>query len=246
MPTICWPSTKPSRSWPRQDPVAARLVKLRYFAGLSLEAGRRGPRHRPPTAYRIWAYARAWLRAGDRRRASDRHSSPSPAAEFGEDFLQCGLRVYALRSWRASGIVPRGQAMNEREIFLECPREAVPGGTRRLTWTSACGRRRCASPARRGPAREHAELGSFLEAPPAAVASGASPTIDQPPTERPGTVDRPLQAEGADRRGGHGRRLRRRAIAARAPQGRPEGHQAGDGHASRSSPASRPSARPWR
>ena len=57
---------------------------------------------------------------------------------------------------------------------------------------------------------------------------------------------RPLQADGADRRGGHGRRLRRRADAARAPQGRPEGHQAGDGHQAGRSPASRPSARPWR
>ena len=35
--------------------------------------------------------------------------------------------------------------------------------------------------------------------------------------ERPGTVDRPLQAAGADRRGRHGRGLRGRAAAPRAP-----------------------------
>jgi RNA polymerase sigma factor (TIGR02999 family) len=44
-----------------QDPVKARLVKLRYFAGISLEdaAGMLGVS--PATAKRYWIYARAWL-----------------------------------------------------------------------------------------------------------------------------------------------------------------------------------------
>jgi RNA polymerase sigma factor (TIGR02999 family) len=47
----------------RQEPAKAELVKLHYFAGLSLaEAGRAlGLSHR--TAKRHWAYARAWLYA---------------------------------------------------------------------------------------------------------------------------------------------------------------------------------------
>jgi RNA polymerase sigma factor (TIGR02999 family) len=45
-----------------REPVVARLVELRFFAGLTLEqaAGCLGLSER--TAYRHWAYARAWLR----------------------------------------------------------------------------------------------------------------------------------------------------------------------------------------
>ncbi|HEX5272451.1 MAG TPA: ECF-type sigma factor [Gemmataceae bacterium] len=50
----------------REEPAKAELVKLHYFAGLSLEeAGRAvGVSHR--TAKRHWAYARAWLYAAIR------------------------------------------------------------------------------------------------------------------------------------------------------------------------------------
>jgi RNA polymerase sigma factor (TIGR02999 family) len=50
----------------REEPAKAELVKLHYFAGLSLEeAGRAlGISHR--TAKRYWAYARAWLYAAIR------------------------------------------------------------------------------------------------------------------------------------------------------------------------------------
>jgi DNA-directed RNA polymerase specialized sigma24 family protein len=43
------------------DPLKARLVKLRYFAGVSLEdaAGMLGIS--PATAKRYWIYARSWL-----------------------------------------------------------------------------------------------------------------------------------------------------------------------------------------
>ena len=45
-----------------EDPRAARLVELRFFLGLTLEeaAAHLGLQER--TAYRDWAYARAWLR----------------------------------------------------------------------------------------------------------------------------------------------------------------------------------------
>ncbi len=46
-----------------QDPVKARLVELRYFAGLTGEQAAEVLGISPTTADRHWAYARAWLRA---------------------------------------------------------------------------------------------------------------------------------------------------------------------------------------
>ena len=47
----------------REEPVKAELVKLRYFAGLSLEAAAACLDISPATAKRYWAVARAWLYA---------------------------------------------------------------------------------------------------------------------------------------------------------------------------------------
>jgi RNA polymerase sigma factor (TIGR02999 family) len=43
------------------DPTAAQLVKLRYYAGLSVEEAGDSLGLSRPTAYRLWAYARSWL-----------------------------------------------------------------------------------------------------------------------------------------------------------------------------------------
>jgi RNA polymerase sigma factor (TIGR02999 family) len=43
------------------DPVKAELVKLRFFAGLTLVEAARALEISEPTAKRYWAYARAWL-----------------------------------------------------------------------------------------------------------------------------------------------------------------------------------------
>ncbi|HXG08525.1 MAG TPA: ECF-type sigma factor [Gemmataceae bacterium] len=43
------------------DPQAAELVKLRYFAGLSIEETAQALKISPRSADRLWAYARAWL-----------------------------------------------------------------------------------------------------------------------------------------------------------------------------------------
>jgi RNA polymerase sigma factor (TIGR02999 family) len=43
------------------DPEAARLVELRYFAGLTLAEAAKVLEVSPRTADRLWAYARAWL-----------------------------------------------------------------------------------------------------------------------------------------------------------------------------------------
>jgi RNA polymerase sigma factor (TIGR02999 family) len=44
-----------------EDPTAARLVRLRYYAGLSLEGAAESLEISTATAYRRWSYARAWL-----------------------------------------------------------------------------------------------------------------------------------------------------------------------------------------
>ena len=44
-----------------EDPQAAQLVKLRYFAGLSIEDAAESVGFSRSTAYEHWAYARAWL-----------------------------------------------------------------------------------------------------------------------------------------------------------------------------------------
>lgn len=45
-----------------EDPVAARVVELHYFAGLSIEDAATALGMSRATAYRHWTYARAWLR----------------------------------------------------------------------------------------------------------------------------------------------------------------------------------------
>jgi RNA polymerase sigma factor (TIGR02999 family) len=44
------------------DPQAAELVKLRYFAGMSIPEAAEALTLPPRSADRLWAYARAWLR----------------------------------------------------------------------------------------------------------------------------------------------------------------------------------------
>ena len=44
-----------------EDPLKAKLVKLRFFAGVSLEDAARMIEVSPATAKRYWVYARSWL-----------------------------------------------------------------------------------------------------------------------------------------------------------------------------------------
>ncbi len=55
-----------------EDPLKANLVKLRYFAGLSLPEAAAALNLSERTAGRHWAYARAWLR----RAAEDASGAP--------------------------------------------------------------------------------------------------------------------------------------------------------------------------
>jgi RNA polymerase sigma factor (TIGR02999 family) len=58
-----------------REPEAARLVELRFFAGLTLDEAARDLGIAPRTAYRHWAYARAWL-----KRELDERAGPEPPA----------------------------------------------------------------------------------------------------------------------------------------------------------------------
>jgi RNA polymerase sigma factor (TIGR02999 family) len=49
------------RQFEIEEPVKAKLVKLRYFAGVSLEDAARMLDLSPATAKRYWVYARSWL-----------------------------------------------------------------------------------------------------------------------------------------------------------------------------------------
>src|SRR5262245_29785678 len=46
-----------------EEPVKAELVKLRHFAGLTVDEAAEALKISPATADRYWAYARAWLHA---------------------------------------------------------------------------------------------------------------------------------------------------------------------------------------
>jgi DNA-directed RNA polymerase specialized sigma24 family protein len=54
-----------------EDPVAARVVELRHFAGLSIEDAAAAVGLSRATAYRHWTYARAWLRDAVSRAESE-------------------------------------------------------------------------------------------------------------------------------------------------------------------------------
>jgi DNA-directed RNA polymerase specialized sigma24 family protein len=57
------------------DPVAAKLVELRVFAGLSVDESAAIVKLSPSTAKRTWDYARAWLR---REVGDESESRPNP------------------------------------------------------------------------------------------------------------------------------------------------------------------------
>jgi len=58
----CWSSTQHWRGSTAADPQAAQLVKLRYFAGLTIPQAAEMLDISPRKADFIWSFARAWLR----------------------------------------------------------------------------------------------------------------------------------------------------------------------------------------
>ena len=60
--STCWPWTRPSTALEAKDQRKAELVKLRYFAGLTVEQAAEALGISASTADNDWAYARSWLR----------------------------------------------------------------------------------------------------------------------------------------------------------------------------------------
>lgn len=55
----------------QEDPPAAQVVKLHFFAGLSIEEAAMAMGISRATAYRHWTYAKAWLRSALRRATNE-------------------------------------------------------------------------------------------------------------------------------------------------------------------------------
>ena len=201
----------------RRGPGKAELVKLRYFAGLTVEEAARGPRRlaaRPPTA-----------------------TGPTP----GPGCSTSSASRDRPESWRIDSV--RGRLPRR---FSHCPMDGTCGdGRHPMNRTPARARRRSSwrpwssddpdaaaglpgpglrrTPSLRGagrgacsrPTSRPAASSSCPTAPPTVTVA----TVDEPPVGGPGHGHRPVQAAGADRRGRHGRRLHGRADRAGAPQG---------------------------
>jgi len=59
-----WPRTNWRTKYPalaRRDPVSADLVKMRYFAGLSMSEAAQALGIPLRTAERLWTFAKTWL-----------------------------------------------------------------------------------------------------------------------------------------------------------------------------------------
>ena len=148
-----------------EDPGKAELVKLRFFAGLTIERGRRGPRHlaahrRPLLGLRPGLAAprgRAATRAGpaaEKFFVRTRERTPAPilalAVEAAESRTQVGRRHADDPSAKRSSSRPWScRVADERAAFLDGPAAA----------TRSCGggSRRCSAPT--------TQAGSFLRAP---------------------------------------------------------------------------------
>ncbi len=68
-----------------EDPVKARLVELRFFAGLTLDEASKALGVSAVTAKRYWRYARAWL-----HREVAGSDDPGDAPAGGQDFFRPG------------------------------------------------------------------------------------------------------------------------------------------------------------
>ena len=75
-PTICWRWTRRCTRFGEREPRKAELVKLRFFAGLTIAEAAAAMDISEATAERYWAYARVWL-----------HCELEPSAETGKNAL---------------------------------------------------------------------------------------------------------------------------------------------------------------
>ena len=205
------PGRGPRRALAAKDPRKAELVKLRFFAGLTIEQAAEALGISAATADNDWAYARAWLRLAMRGDEAD-----AAAAERFREFLPARwVNPRPISHWPVEATdEPVGdRSMNavqldEEAIFHVARRDRRRRGAGRLP------RRRPAA----GDAALRGRVEALLRRPRAGGelpgVARRGPTADGRPARRGRAArhgHRPLQAAGADRRGRHGRRLHGRA-----------------------------------
>ena len=218
-----------------RDPQKARLVELRYFAGLTGDQAAAVLGISPSSADRQWTYTRAWLRR-------ELGSAPGPDARFSE---RAGIPDAGGADSRIEGWRPRRSASEVRhERRRDLPPGAGPAATPRSarpTCEQACGGDAALRASVEALLRADVGATGFMERPPPDPAA----TVDVPIGERPGTVIGPYKLLEQIGEGGMGTVWMAAADrAGQAPGGRSSSSRPG-WTPGRSSPASRPSARPW-
>ena len=182
--------------------------------------------------------------------------SPDAARVTSPAFPAKSLHEFAARDthWTIEQTPPWiDTAMTERERSVHRrPGAAQPGRAARRILDAGLRRRsrRCAAGWKRL-LREHEQAGSFLEQPAAApgahraCSSASGEKVAAAATEGPGTVIGPYKLLQQIGEGGMGTVCMAEQTQPVQPQGGAQAHQARHGLAARSSPASRPSGRPW-
>ena len=113
----------------QRDPVKARLVELRYFAGMTGEQAAEILGVSPSTADRHWTYACAWLRrevqagkAAEEKRAPEKQ--PLPATERGANPASFSPRSIRAGYWGGVAFSCR-----EKILMLPTPFRRIEDGT---------------------------------------------------------------------------------------------------------------------
>ena len=210
-----------SRRWSIRQ--AAELVKLRYFAGLTGRAGRRGSRHLATNGRPLWAFARAWLL--QKIQGGGFPSAPGDRTTFEFVRVLCAFRRRNSHCLSEDNDVGGDRAMTDRELVhcRQCNLRSTSAEARRRTCDDACGDDPAAAATSRSPARVPTRGRELPRIPAALRLPPRRPPASS--TELPGHGHRPVQAAAADRRGGHGHGLHGRADPAGAADGRAEAHQ---------------------
>ena len=131
------PGRGPRPGWPRDDPDAAELVKLRYFAGLTDRPGGRVPRHLPPDRRpRTGPTPGPGCTASSRRQPSRR--SPRSRRHFLAD-SSARFRTDRRRQLTARSRSMSDQDRPRRTIFLAALERRRTRTDRRRVPRRACG-----------------------------------------------------------------------------------------------------------
>ena len=204
-------------------PDRAEVVKLRFFAGLTMAETARVLGISQPTAERYWTIRPhlALCRASGRGRSPPANESNGPGDGFAADFVALSLGAPLRRRPIMTDLSDRRIDLPRRPGAADArgPGRVPRRGVRRRRRSSA-GRSSGCSPPTPRPATSWRPA-AWMDA-----------TEDHVPIEeRPGTVIGPYKLMEQIGEGGHGPGLRGRAAAAGAPQGGAEDHQAGHGHA---------------